>query len=175
MAWSTLTPEWGNSWGSQMLTSSSLIRFPKCLGKVEGRRLRIWLKHSLDGLLHWTRATREACCSLHKALFPHPIPSYTALESSYSWGCLLTCPVKRTTTLCWEFLLDKVGKKLPSFWCNKHRDWEALPALQCWIFKGGSCGGRDLCGEKNLEIGSWVELTTTAECITQDSSWAIDR
>lgn len=175
MAWITLPPEWGNSWGSLVLTSSSLPTFLKCLGKLEGRLLRLGLEHSLDGLLHRTRAIGGACCFLHKALFPHPIPSYTALESSYPSGCLPTCPLKKQQTLCWEFLLDKVGKKLPSFWCSKHRDWETLPALQCWIFKGGSCGGRDLCGEKNLKIGSWVELTTTAECITQDSSWAIDR
>ena len=46
---------------------------------------------------------------------------------------------------CWT-----VEKKLPSFWCSRHRDWETLPASQCWIFKGGSCGGRDFCGEKNF-------------------------
>jgi len=88
----TLPPKWGNSWGSLVLTSSSLPTFLKCLGKLEGRLLRLGLEHSLDGLLHRTRAIGEACCFLHKALFPHPIPSCTALESSYSWGCLLTCP-----------------------------------------------------------------------------------
>ena len=57
--------------GVQMLTSSSLITFPKCLGKLEGQRLSIWLKHSLDGLLHQTRAIRGVCYSQHNALFPH--------------------------------------------------------------------------------------------------------
>ena len=117
---------------------------PQCLGKLEDRLLRLGLEHSLDGLLHRTRAIGGACCFLHKALFPHSIPSYTALERSYSWGCLLTCPLKKhfVENFCWTRL-----EKIRSFWCSKHRDWETLPALQCWIFKGGSCGGRDLCGE----------------------------
>ncbi len=54
---------------------SSLPTFLECLGKLEGWMLRLALKHSLDGLLHRTRAIREAGCSLHKALFTHPIPS----------------------------------------------------------------------------------------------------
>ena len=85
--------------GSLVNTSSSLPTFLECLGKLEGRMLRLGLKHSLDGLLHRTRAIGGACCFLHKALFPHPIPSYTPLESSYSWGCLLTCPLKNNNTL----------------------------------------------------------------------------
>ena len=99
MAWITLPPEWGNSWGSLVLTSSSLPTFFKCLGKLEGRMLRLGLKHSLDGLLHQTRAIGGACCFLHQALFPHTILSYTVLESSYSWGCLQTCPYKKNTLL----------------------------------------------------------------------------
>ena len=67
--------------------------------------LRLGLQHSLDGRLHRTRAIRGACCSLHKALFPHPIPSCTALESNYTRGCLLTCPLKSNThfveNFCW--------------------------------------------------------------------------
>ena len=146
VAWITLPPKWGNSWGSLVLTSSSLPTFLECLGKLEGRPLRLGLEHSLDGLLHQTRAIGEACCFLHKALFPHPIPSYTALESSYSWGCLLTCSLKKqhfVENFCWTRL-----EKATFFWCSKHRDWETLPASQCWIFEGGSCGGRDSYGEK---------------------------
>ena len=106
MAWITLPPEWGNSWGSLVLTSSSLPTFLECFGKLEGRLLRLGLEHSLDGLLHRTRAIGGACCFLHKALFPHSIPSYTALERSYSWGCLLTCPLKKqqqfVENFCWK-------------------------------------------------------------------------
>ena len=106
--------------GSLVLTSSSLPTLFKCLGKLEGRLLRLGLEHSLDGLLHRTRAIGGACCFLLKALFPHPIPSYTALESSYSWGCFLTCSLKIqqdfVENFCWTRL-----KKLPSFWCSKHR------------------------------------------------------
>ena len=174
MAWITLPPEWGNSWGSLVLTSSSLPTFLECLGKLEGQLLRLGLEHSLVGLLHRTRAIGGACCFLHKALFPHPIPSCTALESSYSWGCLLTCSLRKQQ----HFVENCVGqdwKKITFFRCSKHRDKETLPALQCWIFKRGSCGGRDFCGEKKLEIGSWDELTTTVEWITQDSSWAINQ
>ena len=114
--------------GVRMLTSSSLLTFPECLGWLEGRMLRLGLKHSLDGLLHQTRAIRGAFCSLHKALFPHPIPSHTALESYNSWGCLPTCPLKKQRQFGENFL-DKV-QKLPSCWYSKHRDWETLPALQ---------------------------------------------
>ena len=107
VAWITLPPEWGNSWGSLVLTSSSLPTFLECFGKLEGQMLRLGLEHSLDGLLHWTRAIGGDCCFLHQALFPHPIPSYTALESSYSWGCLLTCPLKKqrfVENFCWTWL-----------------------------------------------------------------------
>ncbi len=158
MAWITLPPEWGNSWGSLVLTSSSLPTFLECLGKLEGRLLRLGLEHSLDGLLHRTRAIGGACCFLHKALFPHPIPSYTALESSYSWGCLLTCSLKKQQHFVENFCWTRLEKKLPSFWCSKHRVWETLPASQCWIFKGGSCGGRDLCGDFFFEdrLMSWT-------------------
>ena len=135
--------------GVRMLTSSSLLTFPKCLGELEGQMLRLGLKHSLDGLLHQTRAIGGACCFLHKALFPHPIPSCTALESSYSGGCLLTCSLKKQQHFVENFVRQG-WKKLPSFWCSKHRDWETLPASQYWTFKGGSCGGRDLCGEKKF-------------------------
>ena len=114
VAWITLPPEWGNSWGSLVLTSSSLPTFLKCLGKLEGRLLRLGLEHSLDGLLHWTRAIGGACCFLHKALFPHPIPSYTALESSYSWGCLLTCPLKNNNTLL-RIFVGQGWKKITFF------------------------------------------------------------
>ena len=148
-----------------MLTSSSLPTFFKCLGKLEGRLLRLGLEHSLDGLLHQTRAIGGACCFLLKALFPHPIPSYTALESSFSWGCLLTCPLKNNTLL--RIFVGQGWKKLPSFWCSKHRDWETLPASQCWIFKGGSCGGRDLCGEKNFE--DWLMSWTHNYCWMHNS------
>ena len=133
-----------------MLTSSSLPTFFECLGKLEGRMLRLGLKHSLDGLLHRTRAIGGACCFLLSALFPHPIPSYTALESSYPSGCLPTCPLKKATNTLLRIFVGQDWKRLPSCWCSKHRDWETLPASQFWIFKGGSCGGRDLCGEKKF-------------------------
>ena len=68
-------------------------------GQAWGPTARLGIEHSLDGLLHRTRAIGGACCFLHNALSPHPIPSYTALESSYSWGCLLTCPLKKHTLL----------------------------------------------------------------------------
>ena len=113
VAWITLPPEWGNSWGSLVLTSSSLPTFLECLGKLEGRLLRLGLEHSLDGLLHRTRAIGGACCFLHKALFPHPIPSYTALESSYSWGCLLTCSLKNNTLL--RIFVGQGWKKITFF------------------------------------------------------------
>ncbi len=121
--------EWGNSWGSRMPTSSSLITFPKCLGELEGQMLRLGLKHSLDGLLHQTRAIGEVCCFLHKVLFPHPIPSYTALESSYSWCCLPTCPLTKkqqhfVEKFCWTrfekitFLLVQEAQRLGDFASN---------------------------------------------------------
>ncbi len=96
----------------QMLTSSSVLTFPECSGKLEDWMLRLCLKHSLDRLLHWTRAIRGTCCSLHKARFPHPIPSSTALESYYSWGCLPTCPLKKQQTLCWGFCWTKMKNYL---------------------------------------------------------------
>ena len=148
MAWITLPPEWGNSWRPLVLTSSSLPTFLKCLGKLEGQLLRLGLEHSLDGLLHWTRAIGGACCFLHKALFPHPIPSYTALEVSYSWCCLPTCPLTKSNNTLLRIFVGQGWKKLPSYWCSKHRDLDILPASQCWIFKGGSCEGRGLCEKK---------------------------
>ena len=93
-----------------MLTSSSLPTFLKCLGKLEGRMLRLGLKHSLDGLLHRTRAIGGACCFLHNALFPHPIPSYTALESSYSWCCHPTCPLTKTTNTLLRIFVGQLKK-----------------------------------------------------------------
>ena len=108
MAWLTLPPKWGNSWGSLVLTSSSLPTFLKCLGKPESRLLRLGLEHSLNWLLHRTRAIGGACCFLHNALFSHPIPSYTALESSYSWCCLPTCPL--TKTKLWVLTQQKIWR-----------------------------------------------------------------
>ena len=175
VAWITLPPEWGNSWGSLVLTSSSLPTFLECLGKLEGRLLRLGLEHSLDGLLHRTRAIGGACCFLHKALFPHPIPSYTALESSYSWGCLLTCPLKKqqhfVENFCWtrlekNYLLSGAA----STEIGRHCQHRSAGYSRVAVVEVGTCAEK-----KILEIGSWDELTTTAECITQDSSWAIDR
>ena len=163
-----------DSWGSLVLTSSSFPTLFECLGKLEGRMLRLGLKHSLDGLLHQTRAIVGACCFLHKALFPHPIPSYTALESPYSWGCLLTCSLKKT--LCWEFLLDKVGKSYllsgaASTEIGRHCQHRSAGYSRVAVVEVGTSVEK----KKFFEIGSWDELTTTAECKTQDSSWAIDR
>ena len=58
-AWITLLPEWRNSWGSGCPSPPFTISFPKCWGKLEGRRLRLQLEHSWEGLLHRTRALRE--------------------------------------------------------------------------------------------------------------------
>ena len=127
-----------------MLISSSLPTFLKCLGKLEGRLLRLGLEHSLDGLLHQTRALLLPAQSSLST--PHPL--------LHCLGELLLLRVspnlsQKNNTLL-RILLDKNGKKLPSFWCSKHKVWETLPESQYWIFKGGSCGGRDLCGEKKF-------------------------
>ena len=85
--WLAPIPEWGNSWGSQMPTSSFFSSLPNCLGTLEGWRLGLGLKHFLDGPLHRTGAIGGACYSLHKALCPHSsTPSGTAFKSYYSWG-----------------------------------------------------------------------------------------
>jgi len=122
--------------GVRMLTSSSLITFPKWLGKLEGQMLRQELKHSLGGLLHRTRASRGACCSLHKALVQHLILSCTALESDYSL-LLRVSPdlsLKNQQTLCWDFLLDK--EKTITFFlvqqAHKSRDFARNPVLMMW-------------------------------------------
>ncbi len=158
MAWLTLPPKWGNSWGSLVLTSSSLPTLLECLGKLEGRMLRLGLKHSLDGLLHQTRAIGGAWCFLHKALFPHPIPSYTALESFYSWGCLLTCSLKTTTTLCWDFFWTRLEKNYLLSGAASTEFGRHCQHCSASLFKGGSCGGRDLCEEKKIgdRLMSWT-------------------
>ncbi len=73
-AWITLTPEWGDSWGFRMPTSSFLISFPKCLGMLEGQRLWLGLKHSFDGLSHQTRAMGEPVTPFSKISFHTPQP-----------------------------------------------------------------------------------------------------
>jgi len=80
---------------------------------------------------------------------PHPLPHCLGELLLLRLSPYLSINKKNNNILL-RILLDKVGKKLPSFWCSKHRVWEALPASQYWIFKGGSCGGRDLCGKKNF-------------------------
>ena len=156
--------------GAHLLLFTHIFRM---FGQAWGPNADLGLKHSLDGLLHQTRAIWGSL------LLPAPSSHSTPHPLLHCLGELLLLRLPPNLSLKKNILLriflDKVGKKLPSFWCSKHRVWETLPASQYWIFKGGSCGGRDLCGEFFLKIGSWVELTTTAECITQDSSWAIDR
>ncbi len=101
VAWITFPPEWGNSWGSWMLTYSFLNHIPqKFLGKLEDRRLRMQLKHTLDGLLHRTRAIREVCYSLHKALFPHSSTSSVLHWRATTLEGVFKCvPKKATNTL----------------------------------------------------------------------------
>ena len=109
-----------------------LLRFthiPRMFGQAWGptAKTRSWA--FLGWVLQRTRAIGGACCFLHKALSPHSIPSCTALESSYSWGCLLTCSLKKqhfVENFCWT----RLEKNLPSFWCSKHRNKETLPASQ---------------------------------------------
>ena len=59
--------------------------------------------------------------------------------------------LKKATNNLLRIFWDKF-QKLPSCWYSKHRDWETLTATQCWICEGSNLGGRDLCGEKKLEI-----------------------
>ncbi len=79
--------------------------FLECLGKLEGQRLRLRLKHSLDELLHWTRAIREsyypyAKLSFHTLQTPPVLPwTATTLE-----GVSELVPKKAETTLLRLFL-----------------------------------------------------------------------
>ena len=93
-----------------MLTSSSLPTFFKCLGKLEGRMLRLGLKHSLDGLLHQTRAIWGSL------LLPAPSSLSTPHPLLHCLGELLLLRLsphlflKKNNNTLLRILLDKVEK-----------------------------------------------------------------
>ena len=102
--------------------------FLECLGTLEGKRLSLQLKHSLDGFFHWTRTIRGACYSLHKALFPHsstpPVLPWTATTLE---GVSLLVPKKATNTVLrlfvgqtskTTFLLVQEAQRLGDFASN---------------------------------------------------------
>ncbi len=121
-AWLAPIPEWGNSWGFRMPTSSFLISLPACSGKLEGRRPGLILKRFLDGPLHQAGVIERACYSLHKALCSHS-STFLALPSRATTleGSLDLVPRKATNSLLRLFSCKRL-KKLPSSLCSKHRD-----------------------------------------------------
>ncbi len=67
--------------------------------------LRLGLKHSLDGLLQWTRAIRGDYYSLHKSLVPHSSTfSVLPWRATTLEGVSNLVPKKATNTLLRLFI-----------------------------------------------------------------------